>query len=305
MKKTTLVIMAAGIGSRFQGGVKQLAEVGPNRETIMEYSVYDAAEAGFNKVVIVIKKEIEKVFRETIGRRLDSHIEVAYVYQELADIPDCFKEKLETRVKPWGTGQAVLCCKGVIDEPFLVINADDYYGKEAYKAAYEYLNEEHHVPGIMSAGMVGFVLRNTLSDNGTVTRGICKVGQDQMLREIRETYQIEKKGEKAFAEVDGKKIELDLDSVVSMNMWALKPQFFEILEQGFYDFLEKLSLEDGKAEYLLPGIIGEMVDDRAAQVKVLRSGDKWFGVTYKEDKEAVAASIQGLVEEGVYPEKLF
>lgn len=305
MKKTTLVIMAAGIGSRFRGGIKQLAPVGPNREVIMEYSIFDAIEAGFNKVVFVIKKDIEREFREAIGDRIEKEAEVAYVYQELADIPDCFRGKFHSRTKPWGTGQAILCCRDVVKEPFLVINADDYYGKEAYREAFRYLNQEQISAGQMDIGMVGFVLRNTLSDNGTVTRGVCRVGENHMLEAIRETYGIEKRGEQVYAERNGEEITLNLDAVVSMNMWALRPEFFEILEKGFSEFLERISPEEPKAEYLLPAIIGDLLLNGRAQVKVLRSKDKWFGVTYKEDKETVVQCIRELVEKGEYPEKLF
>ncbi len=305
MKKTTLVIMAAGIGSRFRGGIKQLAPVGPNREVIMEYSIFDAIEAGFNKVVFVIKKDIEREFREAIGDRIEKEAEVAYVYQELADIPDCFRGKFHSRTKPWGTGQAILCCRDVVKEPFLVINADDYYGKEAYREAFRYLNQEQISAGQMDIGMVGFVLRNTLSDNGTVTRGVCRVGEDHMLEAIRETYGIEKRGEQVYAERNGEEITLNLDAVVSMNMWALRPEFFEILEKGFSEFLERISPDEPKAEYLLPAIIGDLLLNGRTRVKVLRSKDKWFGVTYKEDKETVVQCIRELVEKGEYPEKLF
>ncbi len=308
MMKTTLVIMAAGIGSRFRGGIKQLAPVGPNREVIMEYSIFDAIEAGFNKVVFVIKKDIEREFREAIGNRIEKQAEVAYVYQELSDIPDRFQGKFQSRTKPWGTGQAILCCRDVVKEPFLVINADDYYGKEAYREAFHYLNQEQ-VPVAsteqMDIGMVGFVLGNTLSDNGTVTRGVCRVGENHMLEAIRETYGIEKRGEQVYAERNGEEITLNLDAVVSMNMWALRPEFFEILEKGFSEFLERISPEEPKAEYLLPAIIGDLLLNGRAQVKVLRSKDKWFGVTYKEDKETVVQCIRELVEKGEYPEKLF
>ena len=308
MKKTTLVIMAAGIGSRFRGGIKQLAPVGPNQEVIMEYSIYDAIEAGFNKVVFVIKKDIESEFRAAIGNRIEKQAEVAYVYQELSDIPDRFQGKFQSRTKPWGTGQAILCCRDVVKEPFLVINADDYYGKEAYREAFHYLNQEQ-VPVAsteqMDIGMVGFVLGNTLSDNGTVTRGVCRVGENHMLEAIRETYGIEKRGEQVYAERNGEEITLNLDAVVSMNMWALRPEFFEILEKGFSEFLERISPEEPKAEYLLPAIIGDLLLNGRAHVKVLRSKDKWFGVTYKEDKETVVQCIRELVEKGEYPEKLF
>lgn len=305
VKKTTLVIMAAGIGSRFQGGIKQLAPVGPNGEVIMEYSVFDAVEAGFNKVVFVIKKDIEQEFRAAIGDKVERIAEVRYVYQELSDIPQCYTEKLRDRVKPWGTGQAVLCCKDVVKEPFLVINADDYYGKEAYREAYRYLNQRHTFTGRLDIGMVGFVLKNTLSENGTVTRGICEVGTGRMLEDIEETYGVQRRGNRAYADKGGVQAELDLHATVSMNMWAFPPEFFTVLEERFAEFLEGLSPKDLKSEYLLPAIIGELLKEDKVQVKVLRSDDKWFGVTYKEDRDAVIRSIKKLVDEGKYPEKLF
>lgn len=304
MKRATLVIMAAGIGSRFKGGIKQLAPVGPNREVIMEYSIYDAIEAGFSKVVFVIKKDIEKEFKEALGNRIEKAVEVAYVYQELSDIPQRFAEKFGGRTKPWGTGQAVLCCRDAVKEPFLVINADDYYGKEAYREAFRYLNQPEESEEKLCIGMVGFVLKNTLSDNGTVTRGICKVGGNRMLVKIKETYGIKKNGDRVVAGKDEKE-ELDPETPVSMNMWALRPEFFSVLEDRFADFLDKLSPENLTAEYLLPAIIGELLEEKKAQVKVSNSKDKWFGVTYKEDRDVVIQSIQELIKAGEYPERLF
>lgn len=305
MRKVTLVIMAAGIGSRFGGGIKQLAPVGPNGEIIMDYSIYDAMEAGFNKVVFVIRKNLEKDFKEIIGNRIEKIVEVEYAYQELTDIPGQFKDKLEGRTKPWGTGQAILCCKEVVHEPFLVINADDYYGKEAYRVAYAELIKEQEGPDAADISMVGFRLKNTLSENGTVTRGVCSVDDDHMLREIEETYEIERRGDYAAAVRGGEEIRLDLDSPVSMNMWGLRPAFFDILETGFREFLSTVKKDELKAEYLLPQIIGQLLKDGKARVKVLRSHDQWFGVTYQEDKAAVVAALGGLVERGIYPGRLF
>jgi len=305
MKNVTLVIMAAGIGSRYGGGIKQLAAVGPNGEIIVDYSIYDALEAGFNKVVFIIRKDLEKDFKEIIGNRIAKVVEVEYVYQELSDIPEQFKDKFKGRTKPWGTGQAVLCCKGVVREPFLVINADDYYGKEAYREAYAYLTEEHGGQNRMDMCMVGFVLRNTLSDNGTVTRGVCTIDGGHRLTAIEETYEIERRGECAAAVRNGEKIELDLDSPVSMNMWGLRPELFEILEKGFEKFLEVLEPGNMKKEYLLPEIIEGLLENDKAQVTVLESKDKWFGVTYKEDKEAVVKAVRELIEAGEYPGVLY
>ena len=304
MSKVTLVVMAAGIGSRFGGGIKQLEAVGPNGEIIMDYSIHDALEAGFNKVVFVIRKDLDKDFKEIIGRRMEKLVEVEYAYQELNDIPERFQKKTEGRKKPWGTGQAILCCKEVVDEPFLVINADDYYGKEAYREAYAYLTGRKD-DNAYEACMVGFVLKNTLSDNGGVTRGVCKVDEHRMLSEIVETSNIVKTAEGAAVQTEDGAVPIDVESEVSMNMWGLSPKFFEVLDKGFDEFLEKLDTENLKGEYLLPTIIGDLLKEGKMRVEVRKSHDEWFGVTYKEDKPDVVASIQKLIKDGVYPEKLF
>ena len=304
MSKVTLIVMAAGIGSRFGGGIKQLEAVGPNGEIIMDYSIHDALEAGFNKVVFVIRKDLEKDFKEIIGRRMEKLVEVEYAYQELNDIPERFQKKTEGRKKPWGTGQAILCCKDVVDEPFLVINADDYYGKEAYREAYAYLTGRKD-DNAYEACMVGFVLKNTLSDNGGVTRGVCKVDEHRMLSEIVETSNIVKTAEGAAVQTEDGAVPIDVESEVSMNMWGLSPAFFDVLEKGFDVFLEKLDPENLKGEYLLPTIIGDLLKEGKMRVEVRKSHDEWFGVTYKEDKPDVVAAIQKLIKDGVYPEKLF
>ena len=304
MSKVTLVVMAAGIGSRFGGGIKQLEAVGPNGEIIMDYSIHDALEAGFNKVVFVIRKDLDKDFKEIIGRRMEKLVEVEYAYQELNDIPERFQKKTEGRKKPWGTGQAILCCKDVVDEPFLVINADDYYGKEAYREAYAYLTGRKD-DNAYEACMVGFVLKNTLSDNGGVTRGVCKVDEHRMLSEIVETSNIVKTAEGAAVKTKDGAVPIDVESEVSMNMWGLSPAFFDVLEKGFDVFLEKLDPENLKGEYLLPTIIGDLLKEGKMKVEARKSHDEWFGVTYKEDKPDVVASIQKLITDGVYPEKLF
>ena len=305
MNRATLVIMAAGIGSRFGGGIKQLEPVGPNGEIIMDYSIADAMEAGFDKVVFVIRKDLEKDFKEVIGNRIEKAVNVAYAYQEREDIPKQYRERFAERTKPWGTGQAILCCKDVVKEPFLVINADDYYGKEAYAEAFGYLTAEKEQSEKQKLCMVGFVLKNTLSENGGVTRGICKVDEQGMLTDIVETHQIEMVPEGAAVRTEEGMQPIDIESPVSMNMWGLTPEFFHILEEGFEDFLSQIPESDLKAEYLLPTIIGELLKEQKVEVKVLKSHDKWFGVTYKEDKEAVVEAIRSLVANGVYPEKLF
>ena len=305
MNKATLVIMAAGIGSRFGGGIKQLEPVGPNGEIIMDYSIADAMEAGFDKVVFVIRKDLEKDFKETIGKRIEKVTEVEYAYQEREDIPEKYRERFAERTKPWGTGQAILCCKNIVKEPFLVINADDYYGKEAYEEAFRYLTTKKEKSTRQQLCMVGFVLKNTLSENGGVTRGICKVDEKGMLADIVETHQIEMVPEGAAVRTEEGMLPVDMNSSVSMNMWGLPPDFFSILEEGFEQFLANVPENNLKAEYLLPTIIGDLLKEQKAEVKVLKSHDKWFGVTYKEDKEAVVKAVRSLVEEGVYPEKLF
>lgn len=298
MKNVTLVVMAAGIGSRFGGGIKQLEPVGPHGEIIMDYSIYDALEAGFNKVVFVIRKDLEKDFDEIIGQRMKKKVKVEYAFQELGDIPEKYQETYKGRTKPWGTGQAILACKDYINEPFLVINADDYYGKEAYQEAYKYLTSNHQSE-VLPLCMVGFVLKNTLSDNGGVTRGVCHE-ENHKLVDIVETHNIEHINGKAISE--GK--EIPIDSVVSMNMWGLFPKMFTILEEGFDKFLSSLNKDDFKSEYLLPTIIGELLKEDKVSVEVLKSHDEWFGVTYKEDKDIVKDSIYALIKAGAYPEKL-
>lgn len=304
MNKATLVIMAAGIGSRFGGGVKQLEPVGPNGEIIMDYSIYDAMEAGFDKVVFVIRKDLEKDFKEVIGNRIEKVVDTAYAYQETSDIPSQYAEQYKERTKPWGTGQAILCCKEVVDSPFLVINADDYYGKQAYVEAFHYLTEKKESDK-MEICMVGFVLKNTLSENGSVTRGICHVDENRMLTDIVETSGVEKSNNGAVIRGEAGERDVDANSVVSMNMWGLYPEFFQILKSGFDTFLSNIEEGNLKAEYLLPTIIGGLLEEDKIAVKVLESNDMWFGVTYKEDKDSVAASVRALVDAGMYPEKLF
>lgn len=303
MSVTSLVIMAAGMGSRY-GGIKQLEPVGPNGEIIMDYAIHDAIEAGFNKVVFIIRRDLEKDFREIIGNRISKHVNVEYVFQEIDILPAGF-ERQEGRSKPWGTGHAILCCKDVVKEPFAVINADDYYGKEAFRLIYDFLNSEDQNSSNLYC-MAGFVLGNTLSDNGTVTRGICKADKDKWLVDIIETSGIIQEGDRAKAKDNyGKDITIDLNSVVSMNMWGFKPSLFGELEKGFEEFLSNISLDDIKKEYLLPEVVGELIHSNKAKVKILETSDKWFGVTYKEDKDTVVASIKNLIDKGVYPERLF
>lgn len=305
MKKTTLVVMAAGIGSRFGGGIKQLAPVGPNGEIIMDYSIYDALEAGFDKIVFIIRKDIEKDFREIIGNRMEKAAEVSYVFQDLHDLPDGYTCPSD-RKKPWGTGQAVLCCRGVVDTPFAVINADDYYGKEGFRKIHDFLVSQQPDDGKAHYCMAGFILGNTLSENGSVTRGICKVNAQNHLTSVVETHDIYKT-ESGAQVPDGKGgfTPVDVNSHVSMNMWGFTPDFLDTLKEGFPTFLDSLKEGDIKSEYLLPTIVDERIQSGKADVTVLETKDKWFGVTYQEDKEFVIQSIKALVKNGVYPEKLF
>lgn len=302
MKKTALVIMAAGIGSRFGGGIKQLEPVGPNGEIIMDYSIHDALEAGFDRIIFVIRHDLEEDFKEVIGNRIEKIAPVTYAFQELSDVPEGFSVPAD-RKKPWGTGQAILSIRGLVEEPFLVINADDYYGKEAYVEAYKELTAPEKQADKMQISMVGFVLKNTLSENGGVTRGVCKVDDNQMLTEIVETSNIVKTANGAAVAEDGVEKPIDADTPVSMNMWGLRPEFFEILEKGFAEFVAAQEEGNLKGEYLLPTIIGDLLKEGKVEVKVLKSHDKWFGVTYKEDKELVVNEVKALVEKGLYPEK--
>ena len=301
---STLVIMAAGMGSRF-GGIKQLEPLGPSGEIIIDYSIYDAIEAGFNKVVFIIRKDIEKDFREVVGNHIAEHVQVEYVFQSLDDLPTGYS-KPEGRVKPWGTGQAILVCKDVVKEPFVVINADDYYGKEGFKKIHSYLKDLENKDSKYDYCMAGFLLGNTLSDNGTVTRGVCKTDKDGMLVTVNETFEIAKKGEKAigYDENDNEKV-MELDTPVSMNMWGFTPEFIDELEANFTNFLDNIKEGDIKAEYLLPEIVAKMLKENKATVKVLESNDKWYGITYQEDKAKVKEYFKSLVDEGIYPNKLW
>ena len=304
MKKTALVIMAAGIGSRFGKGIKQLAPVGPNGEIIMDYSIHDALEAGFNKVVFIIRKDIEEEFRSVIGNKIEKITEVEYAFQALKDLPEGF-EKPDDRTKPWGTGQAVLAAKKVLSEPFMVINADDYYGKEAYVKVHDYLVQDQPDDGIMHICMAGFRLGNTLSDNGSVTRGVCHI-ENGALTGVTETHDIYKteNGAESRSE-EGQAVPLEVNSLVSMNMWGLTPQFMDVLEEGFVKFLSEIKPGDIKKEYLLPEMIDMLIKAGKAKVDVLDTKDTWFGVTYQEDKASVTAAFEKLVKDGVYPENLY
>lgn len=301
--KTALVIMAAGIGSRYGGGIKQLETVGPSGEIIMDYSIYDAVEAGFDKIVFIIRRDLEKDFKEVIGDRIEAvlakkNIEVAYAFQELKEVPEGVKIP-DGRTKPWGTGHAILACKGIVQEPFAVINADDYYGKEAFVKLHDFL--QGYTPEKANQFcMAGFILKNTLSDFGTVTRGICKVNEDDYLVEVDETKNIMKTATGASCP----KGDIDPESYVSMNMWGLTPEFIDTLETGFVKFFETLEDELG-GEYLLPIYIDELLKKDQVSVKLLETKDIWVGVTYKEDKPVVVEHFKQMIEAGIYSKELF
>lgn len=305
MKQTTLLIMAAGIGSRFGGGIKQLATVDRMQHIIMDYSVHDAMEAGFNRIVFVIRRDMEGEFRNVIGDRLEAvcrrfGVEIAYAYQELHAIPGALPEG---RTKPWGTGQAVLAAKALISTPFAVINADDYYGKEAFRSMHDWLLEEHQ-PNAYA--MAGFVLKNTLSDNGGVTRGVCQVEKEHHhVLDVLETGNIMK----TPAGVEANGVAVDPERFVSMNFWGFPgnpPAFLQVLEEGFADFFESTVPENPlKVEYLLPVIIGEMLRSGACTVRLLPTGDTWYGMTYREDVPAVREAFDRLLKAGVYRDDLF
>ena len=308
-KSTSLVIMAAGIGSRFGQGIKQLTSFGPSGEIIMDYSIYDALQAGFDRIVFVIRKDLEKDFREVIGDRIAAHAQVSYVFQEKDDLPDGFTLPRD-RKKPWGTGQAILACRDVVNEPFCVINADDYYGRQAFENIHSWLAGDHEGtdPSVLQMCMAGFILRNTLSENGGVTRGLCSVDQDGYLTEITETKNIiTHQGGAGVKLDDGSVRTVDPDTAVSMNMWGFGREFLDVLGSGFTQFLkEHIGTEDeNTAEYLLPTIVGDLLAEHKALVSVLPTNDKWFGVTYQEDVDGVKKSIADLVEQGIYPAALW
>jgi len=305
MKKPVLIIMAAGMGSRY-GGLKQIDPIDNEGHIIIDFSIYDAIKAGFEKLVFVIKEVDEQDFKDVIGERISKKIPVEYVYQELYKLPEGYMIP-EGRVKPWGTAHAVLCCKDVIGGPFAVINADDYYGQEAFKLIYNYLSaskydDEYHY------SMVGYTLENTLTENGHVARGICKVDSNGVLIDIHERTHIEKREEgAAYIENDGKSwVALSGNSTVSMNMWGFTKGFVKEVEESFASFLNKNLMNDPlKCEYFLPTVVGELIKENKASIQVLTSLDKWYGVTYKEDKEVVVNAMRQLRDKGVYPSQLW
>lgn len=305
MDKPTLVIMAAGMGSRY-GGLKQIDPIDEQGHIIMDFSIYDAVRAGFEKVVFVIKKENEADFREAIGSRIEKQIETAYAFQRLTDLPQGFAVP-EGRVKPFGTGQAVLSAADCIDGPFVVINADDYYGSEAYRLLYDYLTT-HQDDEKYRYAMVGYLLKNTLTENGHVARGICTVDEGGFLSGVCERTHIERRGDAiSYTEDEGTTWhELPDTSIVSLNMWGFSRSLLEELKEGFPVFLqENLAKNPLKCEYFLPFAVDALVQKGRASVQVLKTKDRWYGVTYKEDKPMVMEAIRRLKKEGLYPEKLW
>lgn len=305
MNKPVLVIMAAGMGSRY-GGLKQIDPVDEEGHIIMDFSIYDARKAGFEKVIFIIKKENEEDFKEAVGNRISEYAEVSYVYQELENLPQGY-EVPDGRVKPWGTAHAVLSCIGEIDGPFAVINADDYYGREAFTLIYNYL-AEHEDDEKYRYTMVGYQLGNTVTDNGHVARGICDMNADGELIAIHERTRIEKRGGGiAFTEDDGATwTRMPEETVVSMNMWGFTYSILKEIRDGFPAFLDAgLEMNPMKCEYFLPEVVSRLVQDGRASVAVLKSADKWYGVTYKEDKPVVENAVRRMKEEGLYPKHLW
>lgn len=305
MKKPVLVIMAAGMGSRY-GGLKQIDPVDREGHIIMDFSIYDAKKAGFEKVVFIIKKENEKDFKDAVGRRIEKVMDTAYVYQELDSIPEGFAVP-EGRVKPWGTAHAILCAAGEIDSPFAVINADDYYGRSAFEKIYQYLTT-HEDDEKYRYTMVGYRLINTVTDNGYVSRGVCALNEKNELVSVTERTRIEKRGSGVAYSEDGGSSwkEIDGNTLVSMNMWGFTESILEEIRSGFPAFLKKgLAENPMKCEYFLPSVVSDLLSAGKASVAVLESEDKWYGITYKEDKPAVTAAVQKLKDSGRYPERMW
>jgi len=298
--KPTLLILAAGMGSRF-GGLKQVEPVGPNGEAIIDYSIYDAIRAGFGKIVFVIRESFADAFREKFDSKLKDKIEVEYIYQELDMLPKGFSLP-EEREKPWGTAHAILVTKDAIKEPFCALNADDFYGFNAYKTMADFLISSSDS---QEYSMVGYKLNKTLSDFGSVSRGICEIDKNNNLIKIVETKKIFKKDSEIISVEDDESVSrLTGDENVSMNIWGFKPSIFVTLEEKFVDFL-KSEIDKPKSEMFIPSVVFEMIDEQKAEVKVLEADSPWFGVTYQEDKPLVVNKIKNLIAKGDYPEKLF
>ena len=302
--KPALIIMAAGLGSRY-GGLKQIEPVGPNGEIIIDYSIYDALKAGFGKVVFVINRDIEKAFRENIGTKIEKVLDTEYVYQSVHDLPEEFQVP-DGRVKPWGTAHAVLCCRNAVNNPFAVINADDFYGSSSFGKIAGYLKGVEDSNGVYQYCMVGFKLENTLTENGHVARGVCSVNEEGYLKTIQERTRIQKFGGVTKYTEDGENwTVIPEGSTVSMNMWGFTPGFFNELQRQFPQFLQDNANNLSKAEFYLPAVVDSLISSGKARVKVLPTEERWYGVTYKEDKPMVKEAIQKMIQQGDYPENLW
>lgn len=305
MHEPVLVVMAAGMGSRY-GGLKQIDPIGENGEIIIDFSLFDALRAGFKKVVFVIKRELEADFRQVIGDRMSRHMEVAYAYQNLSDVPDGYSIP-SGRTKPWGTGHAIRACREIIDAPFAVINADDYYGAQAFSLLYDFLKNADD-DTLYRYAMVGYVLENTLTEHGHVARGVCTLTGDGLLETINERVRIEKHGDKSeYTEDDGKSwVEIPRGSTVSMNLWGFSPSILKELDAQFPAFLENDVVKNPeKAEFFLPSVVDRLVESGKATVRVLKSPDRWYGVTYREDKPVVVEALAKMRTDGAYPNHLW
>lgn len=303
MQKPILVIMAAGMGSRY-GGLKQIDAIDSQGQIIIDYSIYDAKRAGFEEVVLIIKKENEELFREAIGKRIEKVMKVHYVYQQLDNLPEGYQVP-EGRTKPWGTAHAIMCCKDVVKGPFAVINADDYYGKEAFELIYQYLST-HQDDSFYRYVMVGYDVSKTLTENGSVSRGVCQVNEDGYLEKVDEKTDIMKKDGKICYLEDDEYKELLSGTTVSMNMWGFTYSIFKEIEDGMKDFLDQgLTSRPLKCEYFIPSVVSHLIATNKATVRVLKTSDQWYGVTYKEDKPMVEKAIQTMKGQGIYPEYLW
>lgn len=300
--ETSLIIMAAGIGSRYGAGIKQLAKMDSNDNTIMDYSIYDAKQAGFNKVIFIIRKDIEKDFKEVIGKKIEKQMKVEYVFQELDDLPKGFSSP-STRKKPWGTVQAILAAREKVNEPYLIINADDYYGKEAFVLMHDFLVNTKNKDKLQ-IGMPGFRLKNTLSDNGTVTRGVC-ISENNLLKSILETHEIEYKDGKIHSKENLSEDVLNLNTLVSMNMWASFPKFLTYASELFEEFLNENIDNLESAEFVLPTMIDTLIKRDLADIHSLPTKEKWIGITYKEDLKTAQDEFKAMLDRGLYPENLW
>jgi hypothetical protein len=304
MSKPTLVVLAAGIGSRY-GGLKQIDPVGPNGELIIDYSIYDALRAGFGQVVFVINEQIERAFRERVGKSIEKQCETVYVLQKLGDVPAGFQLP-PCRRKPWGTAHATLACKQVVDRNVAVINADDYYGRTSYQALFNHLSRAQDCGGVYDYCMVGFALLNTLTEHGHVARGVCSVDENGFLVEIHERTRVQQFGQVAKYSEDGETwIAIPEDSVASLNIWGFTPSIFSELEARFPRFLQDNAATIDEAEFFLPEVVGDLIREGKATVRVLPTKECWFGVTYQQDKPEVKRAIQDFIRQGVYPESLW